>query len=237
VRLQQTGPGRYEAKFPTRDTGAYLINLAEMKGGQVQASQVVGANVNYSPEFNATEPNLSLLRRLVESGGGRMLDIQSFTDNPFAHDRRKTFQPVDLFTALLQWAIILFALDVGVRRVQIDREEWQGLTATLRKWITLGRSKPRPAEADQSLAALLARRDAVRSGQARAEAAPELFQPAATPEPLLGSATPAAPQAQAAPLPSAPAPSTPPAETPAPGTGGTTSRLLEAKRRAQQRRR
>ena len=74
VRLEQTGPGHYEAKFPTKEVGAYLMNLMDMKDGQLRGSQVVGASVNYSPEFNAPEPNLNLLRRLAESGGGKVLD-------------------------------------------------------------------------------------------------------------------------------------------------------------------
>jgi len=54
---------------------------------------VVGASVNYSPEFSAPEPNLSLLKRLAEAGGGKVLELSNRTDNPFLHDRKKTFQP------------------------------------------------------------------------------------------------------------------------------------------------
>ena len=73
VRLEQTGPGHYEVRFPTKQVGAYLLNLMDIKNGQVRGSQVVGTSVNYSPEFNATEPNVNLLRRLAESGGGGSL--------------------------------------------------------------------------------------------------------------------------------------------------------------------
>ena len=62
--LRQVAPGRYEAKFPTCEVGAYLLNLMEMKEGRPVGSQVVGASVNYSPEFASVEPNLNLLRRL-----------------------------------------------------------------------------------------------------------------------------------------------------------------------------
>ncbi len=55
-----------------------MLNLLDKKDGQVRGSQRVGASINYSPEFNASEPNLNLLRRLAESGGGRVLD----PDNP-----------------------------------------------------------------------------------------------------------------------------------------------------------
>src|SRR5215472_12457136 len=131
VRLDQTGPGHYEAHFPTKEVGSYLLNLLDMKEGQVRGSQVVGASVNYSPEFNAPEPNVNLLRRIAESGGGKLLDPAQPIINPFLHDRQKTFQPRDLWESLLKLAIILFVFDVGVRRIQIDREEWMRATQTL----------------------------------------------------------------------------------------------------------
>jgi hypothetical protein len=68
----------------------------EMKGTNAVAAQAVGASVNYSPEFTASEPNRSLLRRIAESSGGKLLDPDDPTINPFEHDRRKTFPPRDL---------------------------------------------------------------------------------------------------------------------------------------------
>jgi len=226
VHLEQTGPGRYEARFATKEVGSYLLNLMEVKDGKLAGSQVVGASVNYSPEFSAPEPNVNLLRRLTESSAGQMLDPRSPTDNPFLHDRRKTFQPVDWWEWLLKLAVVLFTLDVAVRRIQIDRDEWLKATATLHQMLFFWQGKPRPAEADESLAALLARRDQVRGRHtAPVEARPELFQPQ-QPAKLPERPTPAGP---------APAP----AETqePAPASGepkpaSTASRLLEAKKRA-----
>src|SRR6185369_5888848 len=161
VRLEQTGPGHYEARFPTKQVGAYLLNLMDFKEGQLRGSQVVGASVNYSPEFNATEPNLNLLRRLAESGGGKILEPSVPALNPFSHDRQKTFQPRDLWEALLKLAIVLFIFDVGVRRIQIDREEWRHLERRLFFW----KAAERPAGSEESLTALLARRDQVRSAR------------------------------------------------------------------------
>ena len=179
VRLEQTGPGRYEGRFPTKQVGSYLMNVMELKDGKLAASQVVGASVNYSPEFSAPEPNINFLSRLAEAGGGRILDPQKPDDNPFLHGRRKTFQPQDLWEWLLKFALCLFVVDVGVRRVHIDREEWLKATANLRRMIFFWRGKTRPVEADESLAALLARRDQVRTTQiARpVEPAPDLFRP------------------------------------------------------------
>ena len=233
VRLDQTGPGRYEVRFPTREVGVYLLNLMEMQDGKVRASQALGASVSYSPEFSATEPNQNLLRRVAEAGGGVLLPPITRTDptapNPFLHDRLKTFQPRDLWEWLLKLALLLFVADVGVRRIYIDRAEWLKATETLRRWIFFWRGPPRPAEAEESLAALLARRGEVRAKHtvAPVEARPELFQPAAPgSETILPTAPP-----EAVPPPVAPAPPEPPPER-----GATTSRLLEAKRRAARKR-
>ena len=58
---------------------------------------MLGASVNYSPEFSATEPNSALLSRLAETGQGKILNPDNPADNPFLHDRKKTFQPRDLW--------------------------------------------------------------------------------------------------------------------------------------------
>jgi uncharacterized membrane protein len=232
LRLEQTGPGHYEARFPTKEVGLYSLNLMDLKEGKVRGSQFLGASVNYSPEFLASEPNINLLRRLAESGGGKMLNPTVIAFNPFTHDRQKTFQPRDLWEWLLKFAVLLFTIDVGVRRIQIDRDEWLRATRTFRRWLFP--NSARPAEAEESLTALLARRDQVRSARTGAalEPNPELFRPT-------GPVTQALPGETAAPAeaPQAARSATPPPEHPkaAEEPVTTTSRLLEAKRRAQKR--
>jgi uncharacterized membrane protein len=232
VRLEQTGPGHYEAHFPTREVGSYLLNVEEMKSGKPVGGQTVGASVNFSPEFSSPEPNVNLLRRIADSGGGKMLDPNKpGTDNPFLHNRTKTYQPQDLWEWLLKLAVILFVMDVGVRRIQIDRAEWLRATATLRKWIFFWQGTPRTPAQEESLASLLARRDQVRGAMAASEggARPELFQPQQPSTPVVF------PEAQRTPPQAEPAtsPELKSEEEKKPIT--TTSRLLEAKKRAQRR--
>jgi Ca-activated chloride channel homolog len=235
VRVEQTGPGHYEARFPTKEIGAYLLNIMDFKDGELRGSQVVGASVNYSPEFNTADPNLNLLRRLAESGGGKILDPLLPGVNSFTHGRAKTYQPRQLWEWLLKFAIILFTLDVGIRRVQIDREEWLKLLGLVRKYLFFWEAPKPAAQADQSLGALLARRDQVRSRQATdsppVQPRADLFRPAQQPVvsdlQTAGSETAVTTAAE---------PEPPPTATPAPPAETTTSRLLEAKRRAQQRR-
>lgn len=237
--LEQTGPGRYEVQFSTRELGAYSIHVMEWSAGQPRGSLVLGASVNYSPEFADTAPNEVLLRRLAEYGGGKVLDPRRPQDNPFLHDRQRTYQSVDWFEWLLRLAVVLFVADVGLRRIQIDREEWLKATATLRRWLFFWKPASVPTAADESLAVLLARREQVRARTTLpTEPPPSKPTPAAPPPNLFQPRqTPPVPSASPAPAPSS-MPSEP-AQPPAPAAGATaapatvTERLLEAKRRAQ----
>lgn len=233
VRIEQTGPGHYEARFPTRESGSYLLNLIEMKDGRVRSSQVVGASVNYSPEFNTAGANLHLLARMAESAGGKLLSPLTPALNPFLHDRKRTFQPQPLWDFLLKLAVVLFVFDVGVRRVQIERDEWA------KAWLKIRQKffgSPIPARAEEPLSVLLAKRHAARPQPGPpGEAPPELFQPKHEPMETydaggISTAQPAAAQPPAHP---AEVPQPPPDETLPPAS--TASRLLEAKRRAQER--
>ena len=229
VRLEQAGPGRYEGRFPTREVGTYTLALMDFTGGQLQGMQRLGASVDYSPEFTTAEPNLNLLRRVAEIGGGKILSAPGLPfpgdpANPFLHDRRKTFQRIDLFEWLLKLAIILFPLDVGVRRIQIGREEWEKALRAARRRLFFWEGRPRPVESDESLAALLARRDVVRAKQTAPapEVKPELFQPQkpVSVEPAATVPPPMPAEAQTTP------------STPTGHTEGKMGRLLDAKRKA-----
>jgi len=175
---------------------------------------------------------MHLLRLLADTGGGRLLDLNNPGHNPFQHNRVKTRQPRDLWEWLLGVGIILFVFDVGLRRIQLEREEMAKAWAAVRRVVVFWNPPPKVQKTDESLAALLSRRDQVRERQRRPETAREdLFQPAQPvsmpmPGAVVGEEAPAA---AAAPEPESAPP--PPAEP-----ESATSRLLAAKKRAQQRR-
>ncbi len=236
VVLEQTGPGRYEAKFETKEVGAYLLNLQDLDdAGKVRGAQVLGASVNYSPEFNSSAPNFSLLRRLAEVSGGQILEPGK--DNPFLLGRKKTFQPVDLWEKLLGLFVCLFVVDVGVRRVDFDREEWAKWWVALRRRLGFGDAR-RAVETQENVGALLAAKGRVREAKTvRGEdvvvvvptPSADLFRPKQTPAPFEGQASPAG----VLPDPGSPSSGGKPPPPPTDAGGGVTSRLLEAKRRAQ----
>jgi hypothetical protein len=134
---------------------------------------------------------------------------------------------------LLKFAIVLFTVDVGVRRIQIGHDEWMRAMRAVRRWLFFWQGVPRTPEAEESLTALLARRHQVHAQHTSPvpEARADLFRPEKAPAMSLpGEEEVAAPQVQAA---APPAEEPKPAGEPAPSTA---SRLLEAKRRAQKRR-
>lgn len=224
VRLQQTGPGHYETTFPARETGSYLIHLMESEGGRVVASQVVGASLSYSPEFGVRHSNHGLLQRIAGITGGKEIRPDRPGSNPFFDDRRPTWQPQDLWEDLLRFALVLFVLDVGVRRVAVGREELRALAVFLAGWLPRRRERRRVEdETSPSLTALLARRDAVRTVIVR------------PPETGVrdGATAPMRPDPDTRPR---SAPANPPEKgepSPAEESVGLTSRLLAAKQRAQ----
>ena len=69
----------------------------------------------------------------------------------------------DLWEWVLKVAILLFVFDVGVRRIQLDGEEFAKAFAAVRRRIFFWQKAPAPQQTDESLAALLTRRDEVRS--------------------------------------------------------------------------
>lgn len=157
-----------------------------------------------------------------------MLSLDNPAMNPYEIGRKKTFQPRDLWEWMLKLAIVLFLADVAIRRIQIDKAEWLKATENLRRMIFFWKGVPRPAEADESLGALLARRDEVRSRTApKVEPNPDLFRPATEVKEVTSSA--GTKSEPAAPVVRKPEDAAKPDQ---PQATSSAARLLEAKRRA-----
>jgi hypothetical protein len=116
-----------------------------------------------------------------------------------------------------------------VRRIQIDRAEWLRTSKMLRRWLMPWRGVPRTKEADESLSALLNRRGRVRSTRTAVAPSATLFEPQKKVQvPESGKPAPIAGGEGAASV-------APGDKPPAKDQPSVTSRLLDAKRRAQKR--
>ncbi|MBT5927192.1 MAG: VWA domain-containing protein [Verrucomicrobia bacterium] len=180
VRLEQTSPGRYEVKFPAKEVGAYTVNLSEYEAGKVKGMQVIGASVNFSPEYLSSESNMHLLSQMAEEGQGILIEPDNQLDNPYSRDRKRTFQARDLWPWLLMSAILLFPVDVGIRRIQLEPEELKKAWEWIREHVFFIGPKHEQAKRDEAMEALLNRRNAVRAKQSKSvTSAPrsDLFAP------------------------------------------------------------
>ena len=144
------------------ETGSYLIHLREMEKGQIRYSQVIGTNLDHSPEFSDSQSNQSLIERLAEIGEGKVLKRDFTEDNPFERDRKETFQPVDLWEWMLKFAVLIFPIDVGIRRIQIDSKEWKRFITSLKRILIFSRESVKDLKHEDSLNSLLAKRDEAR---------------------------------------------------------------------------
>jgi hypothetical protein len=166
VNLVQTAPGRYEAEFAAGPPGAYQINVSYQDSSGVRRNHTTGVANSYSPEFSTSEGNPGMLKDLARATGGEpgLLSGDPVKDReaiwarnlPPGHRIHPGWQ-------WLLWAIlVLFPLDVAVRRLMID---WRAIAERLRLMLGLIVPRLRPAMAegpDPTMAALMAEKERLR---------------------------------------------------------------------------
>lgn len=123
TELLQIGPGLYEGVIGTGEPGPYIVVARPARGGTRLTPMLAGATVGSSSELARLEPDLALLESIAERSGGRMLDL-SRPEAGLLFDRasiRPHRTSVPLWPVLVAWAIAVYLLDVGTRRVAWDR--------------------------------------------------------------------------------------------------------------------
>jgi uncharacterized membrane protein/Mg-chelatase subunit ChlD len=128
VKLIQVGPGQYRAGFDASHPGAYLVRLNVAEGETVLGQQTLGMVAPYSPEYRVGSTDYGLLARLAETTGGAQLaePVAAFARNlPFASQVR------EIWGALLLAVVLLFPLDVALRRVMLGSREFRKVTGWL----------------------------------------------------------------------------------------------------------
>ncbi len=183
--LHRTAAGRYEAVFPLAAPGTYLLNLPYSYGfGQARQSGVLRTGVvqSYSPEYRTLRHNETTLTELARRTGGRVLN----PDYPEAVFEPWSIRPVQIrrpfWEDLVRLALVLFLLDVAVRRIAVTPAE--AFTRVRRFIGDLAGSRP-DADSLATLGALRgARKRAQLSAQDTAGTTPAM-PPAPTPQPSL----------------------------------------------------
>jgi Ca-activated chloride channel family protein len=232
LELQRTALGRFEASFPLDSPGTYLVNLPFSYGNGIgQQSGVLRSGVvqSYSPEYRALQQNEATITDLARRTGGRVL----YLDHPEAVFEPWSIRPIEVrrpfWEDLVRLAMLLFLIDVAVRRIAITPAE---VVDRLGRFIH-DLSGPRPAP--DSVGTLSALRGAKARAHAKQDAAPQESD-ASRPTPLHSRTEAQQPLSQDLanadsdqPVVARPASKPPP---PAMTDSDYTSRLLRAKRRA-----
>ena len=231
LELRQVGPGQWRSEFRAEQGGSYLVNLRPRLAGQTQGSAATVQSVvtvPFAPEYDDLTDNSALLTEVADTSAGRKLA----RDGARAELFRRTGLPVPKTSSplvrplLLAW-LALFLLDVAVRRISID------FAALWRRALAAVRLRARPAEAT-TLGALKLRQRRLRdqlTPERRAAAAKRYEAPEGGPAEMPQADLAAPPGEKPRPT-AAPAPE---AERPPEQPRSHVSRLLDAKRRAQDR--
>jgi hypothetical protein len=118
VPLRQTAAGRYEATFPLTSHGAYLIKARPDVSAKKTATLRAGLSHPYPAEYLTVGVHRTLLERLA-SGTGGVANLAA--DKVFASDGRTVRFTTELRSPLFLLALLLFVLDVLLRRIRLGR--------------------------------------------------------------------------------------------------------------------
>jgi Ca-activated chloride channel homolog len=162
VTLDQVAPGVYEQDLGEIDSGAYAVRITQTRAGAPALGRTVGLVEPVAAEYRLLGVNLPFLAALRGATGGREIELPT---DPWIHDLQATSSFTELWPWLLVLALLLWPLDIALRRVSLGRRELVDARAWVgRRWRSRGRAAPRTAASEGMLAA----RERAAGGAARA---------------------------------------------------------------------
>ena len=228
VDLAQVAPGVYEAPIGELTPGAYALRVTQTLAGAAAVGRTLGLVAPTPAEYRLLGTNEPLLAAIRDATGGRPV---ATAEDVWLHDLGTTARETPLWPLLLVLALLLWPLDVFLRRVQVTRRDLAAAGAWVRGIpARRGRVAARPVPVEGMLAAReRATSDATRSALRREAAAGS----PADADPARGTAAGPAPSPAVSPAAAAvPARPPEPAGTTANEPADTLARLRDAKRRA-----
>jgi uncharacterized membrane protein len=238
VDLVQVAPGVYQAALGEIDPGAYAVRITQTRPGTSALGRTVGLVAQTPAEYRALGANEPVLAALRAAGGGSAIVTAR---DPWRHDLSVTNRFTELWPLLLVLALLLWPLDIALRRMSLGRRE----LAAARGWVTgLARRRGATARRTATGESLLAARERAGSAEARAAildsapVAPVAGSPAESGagSPPRASTRPAAGASPAAVTPIEPTAARGDARPVEPASSpDTVARLRDAKRRARKR--
>ncbi len=162
VTLDQVAPGVYEVPLGEIDPGAYALRITQTRPGSSPLGRTIGLVAPTAAEYRSLGPNEAFLATLRSATGGT--EIETALD-PWVHDLTRTARSTDLWPLLLVLALLLWPLDIALRRVSVGRREFAAAGTWVRE---LPRRRGTTAARTATGSGLLAARDRATSAGTRA---------------------------------------------------------------------
>jgi len=230
VGLVQVAPGVYETPLGEIDPGAYAVRVTQTRPGSSPLGRTVGLVAQTAAEYRQLGSNEPFLASLRVATGGTVI---ATTADPWAHDLTATDRFTELWPFLLVLALLLWPLDIALRRMSIGRREFAAAGAWVRG---IGRRRRAIGPRTTITEGMLAASGRVRADPTRSAMRPTSSQPDASTTPGSDTQVTAAPPVSPAQTAVQATPSVRPVPAEAASEGpDTMSRLRDAKRRARDR--
>jgi len=114
--MAQVAPGRYQAEFDVSRSGSYQLMFSQTKETQVLGRQTRGLAIGYPDELRLRPVNTELLRSIAGASGGR---YEPEPESVFDRPQTTASRAVPLWPYLAGAAVLLFVLDVALRRIDL----------------------------------------------------------------------------------------------------------------------
>ena len=156
VELERTAQDTFAATAPvTGGEGVYAVSVTVADGDEVLHRDTVTATRTYPAEYAGTPAETDRLAALVREAGGRMDPAPASAFDAAGLTPGAVPRPLWSWLALL--ALALAPVDVGLRRLRLERADWARVTAWVRARGRRPGSAP-PAPRDAATDALFAAR-------------------------------------------------------------------------------
>ncbi len=118
IEFSATAPGEYRGILPENKQGAYIANLQIKKTGETETNVSTGVSIRYSDEYDIRnfDKGLNVLKSIASITGGELLDSP---EQLFSPNLNKTFTENNISNLLLASALVLFMLDIAIRRFSV----------------------------------------------------------------------------------------------------------------------
>ncbi|OPX44480.1 von Willebrand factor type A domain protein [Ruminiclostridium hungatei] len=115
AQLNPVAPGEYSGTFDIKEDGVYMVSGKQEKNGELVNALMQGHAVQYSPEYKINSGDN--MEKLTADVGGKLIKEP---EEVFAGDIRHKTGQRDLTAYLISMFLILFMLDIALRRLNLN---------------------------------------------------------------------------------------------------------------------